>query len=890
MPAMDHAAALAAENALLRARIAQLEQLMRAQIAPDVAPSVAPSVAPPIAPPHAPPDAPPHASHPFAATHAASTATPSVYATNTPPRVPTDSSVASPLTAVSASSSTTAASLPDKAASTKPVIEVFVGRNIVPFVGAIAVLAAIGFFVDYAIEIGLLGRMPAEARFGMGIVAGFALLAAGEVVRRRMSDAAAVGLDAAGIGALMMTVALGVFSLGLFGPATGALAVMGAGILGVAWSVRTGSTVVAVVAVLGLFLSVVGFDLFREHSLLAGIHLTVALAAALALHAWGGARFAPVRLLGIVCILFLGGAFALRRGHAWNAGASIVHMTVPFVIAWWGLIAVEATFAAVLGRGRLSNAWILLCATIAALAVHALAWGAPFVSAYDFALLPLVIGGALVAQGLFLRGFSIAGDVESGEEADAEQVRAAANACGLLAMTAWALALVALLDGIASMVDDRAIAPLFCVGALAAGWIGVRVRFVAFDIVAVLASCAAFVAGVVALFSLPQTTASGFPPPLLFGIFPQQWHLSLELFTFAVIALLLMSAPKIGARVGTGIMQAIVGAIAWIVASGFATDGDFMLPCMAIPAFLVLWFPRATRTMVITALALTFAASCSLMFVGFDCFYGFHGFEQIGSFGFQLALISSASILVANHPLLGSARVPLTVIVVLVCGFDSAVYGAMFGRSFGFTQQDLALLFMIAQSLFGALIMGVARVFNKHEVATSGAIMTALSVLIGSVLGFGRLFADIDTVPDNAGLAYSAVLSASLAYVMARVTVGATSLKPETRRWIDAVGAIAIAPLGALAIAAALGGSIAGQYASMWMVAVATAEIALGFRRDWPALRWGGLATFFVLVARLYAIDLVGTPAPMRIALLFVSGVVLVTVGIVYARRHRAAT
>jgi hypothetical protein len=45
-----------------------------------------------------------------------------------------------------------------------------------------------------------------------------------------------------------------------------------------------------------------------------------------------------------------------------------------------------------------------------------------------------------------------------------------------------------------------------------------------------------------------------------------------------------------------------------------------------------------------------------------------------------------------------------------------------------------------------------------------------------------------------------------------------------------------------------------------------------------------------MLVARLYAVDLVGTPAPMRIALLFISGLVLVTVGIIYARKQRAAT
>ena len=52
-------------------------------------------------------------------------------------------------------------------------------------------LGAVGYLVNYAIEIGLIGRVPPEARFALGVVIGLGLLALGEFVRRRGSPGAA---------------------------------------------------------------------------------------------------------------------------------------------------------------------------------------------------------------------------------------------------------------------------------------------------------------------------------------------------------------------------------------------------------------------------------------------------------------------------------------------------------------------------------------------------------------------------------------------------------------------------------------------------------------------------------------------------------------------------
>jgi hypothetical protein len=74
---------------------------------------------------------------------------------------------------------------------------------------------------------------------------------------------------------------------------------------------------------------------------------------------------------------------------------------------------------------------------------------------------------------------------------------------------------------------------------------------------------------------------------------------------------------------------------------------------------------------------------------------------------------------------------------------------------------------------------------------------------------------------------------------------------------------------------------------AVWVVAVGVAEIAIGFIRRVPALRWGGLLAFVFLVLRLFLVDLANAPTLVRVALLFVTGIALVGVGIVYARVGR---
>jgi uncharacterized membrane protein len=78
---------------------------------------------------------------------------------------------------------------------------------------------------------------------------------------------------------------------------------------------------------------------------------------------------------------------------------------------------------------------------------------------------------------------------------------------------------------------------------------------------------------------------------------------------------------------------------------------------------------------------------------------------------------------------------------------------------------------------------------------------------------------------------------------------------------------------------------MAAAVAAAWMVVAGVVELTIGFRAGIAALRWAGLASCLLLIARLYLVDLASTPIFVRVVLLFVTGLILVGVGIIYTRR-----
>ncbi|HEX9891287.1 MAG TPA: DUF2339 domain-containing protein, partial [Actinomycetota bacterium] len=118
--------------------------------------------------------------------------------------------------------------------------------------GALALLLGAGFAFSYAVERGLIG--PA-ARVAIGVLAGLAMLVAGEVSRRRDWPGLAQAVSAGGLGVLTLAVWAAYSLYGLVLPVTAfaSFAVITAG--GVAIAIRHDSQPLAALTVIGGFLN-----------------------------------------------------------------------------------------------------------------------------------------------------------------------------------------------------------------------------------------------------------------------------------------------------------------------------------------------------------------------------------------------------------------------------------------------------------------------------------------------------------------------------------------------------------------------------------------------------------------------------------------------------------
>ena len=156
------------------------------------------------------------------------------------------------------------------------VVERFIGVKIAAVAGALAVLGAIGYFIKFAIDTGLFGRLAPEVKFGLSLALAALFLVVAERVRVRRSLDASIALYSAGVVSLFGAVFGGVFVLQLFGPMSAVLMVTGTALVGAAIAVRSTSAMVGVLALIGgLALGVVnGFD---EGAVLSGIELTTVL-------------------------------------------------------------------------------------------------------------------------------------------------------------------------------------------------------------------------------------------------------------------------------------------------------------------------------------------------------------------------------------------------------------------------------------------------------------------------------------------------------------------------------------------------------------------------------------------------------------------------------------
>jgi uncharacterized membrane protein len=122
-------------------------------------------------------------------------------------------------------------------------------------VGAVVVVIGVGLFLKLAYEQGWLDLLPPVAKCLLGAAFGALLLAAGEVIRRRVGSLASVGPSAAGLGALYAAAyaSHGIYQL-LVAPAAFILLALVSG-LGFVVAARCGIALLAILALLGGYIN-----------------------------------------------------------------------------------------------------------------------------------------------------------------------------------------------------------------------------------------------------------------------------------------------------------------------------------------------------------------------------------------------------------------------------------------------------------------------------------------------------------------------------------------------------------------------------------------------------------------------------------------------------------
>jgi len=210
-------------------------------------------------------------------------------------------------------------------------LERMIGGRWYAVVGAVIVVIGVGLFFKVALQRGWIVFPPA-IRCAGGAVFGLALLGAGEWARRKISDWAAVGLLAAGLGVLYTAVyaAYGVFHLVGHGAAFAML--VGVALMGVGIGARGRLISISLVSMIGGYLTPAIFhDVTPTPGVLPAYLLTL-LAVGLVLAAWRGGGFRAVRALAWWGTILEGGAWVLGRGSV-----EPVLATLFLILVWAGV-------------------------------------------------------------------------------------------------------------------------------------------------------------------------------------------------------------------------------------------------------------------------------------------------------------------------------------------------------------------------------------------------------------------------------------------------------------------------------------------------------------------------------------------------------------------------
>ncbi|MCC5823577.1 MAG: DUF2339 domain-containing protein [Phycisphaerales bacterium] len=134
-------------------------------------------------------------------------------------------------------------------------VEELIGGKWFLVLGALIVVAGVGFFLKLAYDQGWITGIPPAWRCVVSGLFGAALLGAGQVTRSRLGAFASVGFTAAGLGVLYATAYAAYGYFGLAGPGAAFAMLAGVAALGLVIALKQGSVTLGVLAVLGGYLT-----------------------------------------------------------------------------------------------------------------------------------------------------------------------------------------------------------------------------------------------------------------------------------------------------------------------------------------------------------------------------------------------------------------------------------------------------------------------------------------------------------------------------------------------------------------------------------------------------------------------------------------------------------
>lgn len=222
-------------------------------------------------------------------------------------------------------------------------IERLIGGRWVAAIGAVILVVGVGLGLKWAYDQGLL-RMAPVWRCGIAAAFGFALLAAGEVIRKRYNAWAAVGVLAAGIGSIYASVFAAYRLFDLMGPATAFALLAATAVLGIAVGARARLAAVGVISLVAGYLTPLLFAGLPPKPFVLPAYLLVLLTVGLVLSGWLGRSFAALRIVVWFGTLTMGGLWAVAEP------AENTQWTCVFLAVVWTAMHAELVWSARKGQ------------------------------------------------------------------------------------------------------------------------------------------------------------------------------------------------------------------------------------------------------------------------------------------------------------------------------------------------------------------------------------------------------------------------------------------------------------------------------------------------------------------------------------------------------------